>query len=101
MKRSQKLKAKKKNAEISKIKNKLDATKKFFANANKLIVSSPVTRDENSVQYEEKTKKPKRRRSGKLCNTGSLVLMSPKEGMRKFKPEKSESAYENFLLLVF
>jgi len=68
-----------KNAEILKIKNKLDATKKFFANSNKLIVTSPVTR-ENSVQYEEKTKKPKRRRSGKLRNTGSVELMSPKEG---------------------
>ena len=70
-----------KNAEISKIKNKLDATKKFFANTNKLIVTSHATRD-NSVHYEEKTKKPKRRRSGKLRNTGSMALMSPKEGMR-------------------
>ena len=83
-----------KNAEISKIKNKLDATKKFFANTNKLIVTSHVTRD-NSVHYEEKTKKPKRRRSGKLRNTGSMALMSPKEGMRKFKLEKSGPTYEN------
>ena len=41
-----------KNAEILKIKNKLDATKTFFANTNKLIVTSHVTRD-NSVHYEE------------------------------------------------
>ena len=53
-----------------------------------------MTRD-NSVHYEEKTKKPKRRRSGKLRNTGSMALMSPKEGMRKFKLEKSGPTYEN------
>ena len=47
-----------KNAEILKIKNTLDATKKFFANSNKLIVTSPVTR-ENSVQFEEKNKETK------------------------------------------
>ena len=41
-----------KNAEILKIKNKLDATKKFFANSNKLVVTSPVTR-ENSLQIEK------------------------------------------------
>ena len=75
-----------KNAEILKIKNKLDATKKFFANSDKLIVTSPVTR-ENSLQFEEKTKKPKRRRrfrSGKLRNTGSIELMSPKKDKKMF-----------------
>ena len=47
-----------KNAEIFKIKNKLDATKKFFANSNKLIVTSLVNR-ENSLQFEEKNKETK------------------------------------------